>query len=246
MLDVQNLGVTYANGVRALHDVHGRFATGKVHGILGPSGAGKSTFLKGLLELVPRTGNVTFHGEDIRRYAKTTAYVEQKEDIDRDFPITVLQCVLTGTYPRLGFFKRPGQQEIAAAHRALEQVRMLDFQHRQIGQLSGGQLQRVLIARALVQQAELLLLDEPFVGIDVQNEAIVIDLLKQLASQGATVLIVHHDLDKVHEYFDEVTFINQTLIAAGPVDDVYNRKNLSRAFPLIGRSMEQSHVLQSV
>src|SRR5699024_606377 len=148
------------------------------------------------------------------------------------FPITVLQCVILGTYPSLGLFKRPGKKEKEAAIKALDEVGLSGFKDRQIGQLSGGQFQRVLIARAMVQDATLIFLDEPFVGIDVHNAAALIANLKDLAAQGKTIFIVHHDLSKVKSYFDEVILINGEVIAAGPLQEAYTRENIAKTFSL--------------
>lgn len=230
MLEVENLNVTYSNGLRALKNASFSLPEGGICGIIGPNGSGKTTFVKGLLGIVPAKGKVRFRGKPIKKFAKKTAYVEQKRDIDMDFPITVFQCVLLGTYPSLGLFKRPGSKEKKAASEALKKVGLEGLGERQIGQLSGGQFQRVLIARTLAQNADLILLDEPFVGIDVTSEAIIINLLKELASQDKTILIVHHDLNKIRRYFDNLIIVNETVIAAGPVDKVYTKENMKNAF----------------
>lgn len=230
MLIASNLGVKYRNGVEAVKDVDLTLEEGKIYGVLGPSGGGKSSFLKGMLQLVSNSGKVRFRNKPIGDFAKSTAYVEQKENIDRDFPITALQCVLLGTYPALGLFKRPGQKEKEAALQALEEVGLGELKNRQIGELSGGQFQRVLIARAMVQDATLIFLDEPFVGIDVQNEADLITHLKNLAARGKTIFIVHHDLSKVKSYFDEVILINGEVVAAGPLDEAYTQENIAKTF----------------
>ncbi len=232
MLKVENLNVIYPGGYRALEGVDLDLKEGKVYGILGPSGSGKSSFLKGILGLAPASGKVSFHGRPIKDFAKKTAYLEQKENIDKTFPITAFQCVLMGTYPALGFLKKPGKAEKVAALEALDRVQMADFKDRQIGELSGGQFQRVLIARALVQNAELIFLDEPFVGLDIQNEATVIQLLKTMAAAGKSVFVVHHNLDTVVDYFDEVILINKTLIANGPVDEVFTKNNIARTYDM--------------
>lgn len=235
MLTVKDLTVTYNNGVQAIKNVNLSLEEGKIYGVLGPSGAGKSSFLKGLLNLVPCKGQVHFRGKPIKKFAKETAYVEQKENLDRNFPITAFQCVLLGTYPKLGFFKNPGREEKKAALKALKQVEMSNYKNRQIGELSGGQFQRVLIARALTQNAQLLFLDEPFVGIDVNNEAIVIKLLKKMAADGKTILIVHHNLSKVTDYFEEIILINEKIIAQGSTNEVYTQNNLTKTFKIFAR-----------
>lgn len=230
MLEVRNLSVRYPNGVQALRDVTLDVDAGQIVGILGPSGAGKSTLVKGILGLVHAQGSVRFDGKSLKEWSKKTAYVEQKENIDRDFPISAFDCIMLGIYPHLGLFKRPGTKEKDRVRRALESVGLAALAHRQIGELSGGQFQRVLIARALVQQPTLLFLDEPFVGLDVENEATVVRLLQELRRQGTTVFVVHHDLSTVREYFDHVIFVHQDLIAAGPVEITYTDENIAKAF----------------
>lgn len=236
MLEIKNLNVKY-NSVKALESVTLTLREGRIYGIVGPSGSGKSSFLKGMLGLVNAGGEVLFRGKPIREFAKKTAYVEQKEELDRDFPITVFQCVLLGTYPGLGLFRRPGRREKEKVEEMLKLVHMWDYRGRQIGELSGGQFQRVLLARALVQDAVLLLLDEPFVGIDVNNEAILIQMLREKAAEGKTIFIIHHDLDKAMEYFDEIIMINRKLIAAGPSEEVLTHENLVKTYNVLLRPL---------
>ena len=230
MLDIKNLSVTYQNNVRALEDISVSISSGKLVGIIGTNGAGKSTLLKGILGMVERTGNVSFKERPIEKVQKQVAYVEQKGNLDMDFPITVLQCVLLGTYPKLGWLKRPGKKEKETALDALERVGMEDFANRQISELSGGQFQRILIARTLAQDADLIFLDEPFSAIDIKSEGIIMDQLFELRDQGKTILIVHHDLTKVAHYFDELILLNQRLIASGKVEEVMTDDNLSKVF----------------
>lgn len=229
-LQVRDLKVIYPNGVKALSDVNLDLETDGICGILGPNGGGKTTFIKGLLGLLDAKGSVRFNGQPIQKLAKQTAYVEQKQAIDMDFPINVFQCVLMGTYPKLGFFKSPGRKEKKKVLNALEKVGLAAYKNYQIGELSGGQFQRVLIARTLVQEADLIFLDEPFVGIDVRSEAIIIEQLKALAQEGKTILIVHHDLSTVKKYFNQVILINKTLIAAGNTAEVYTQENMKKAY----------------
>ncbi|OFU50213.1 metal ABC transporter ATP-binding protein [Aerococcus sp. HMSC10H05] len=230
VLDIKNLSVTYQNNVRALEDISVSISSGKLVGIIGTNGAGKSTLLKGILGMVERTGSVSFKERPIKEVQKQVAYVEQKGNLDMDFPITVLQCVLLGTYPKLGWLKRPGKKEKETALDALERVGMEDFANRQISELSGGQLQRILIARTLAQDADLIFLDEPFSAIDIKSEGIIMDQLFELRDQGKTILIVHHDLIKVAHYFDELILLNQRLIASGKVEEVMTDDNLSKVF----------------
>ena len=230
MLEIKNLSVTYPNNVKALEDVTVSVPSGKLVGVIGPNGAGKSTLLKGALGMVNRSGSVTFEGKSIKEIQQQIAYVEQKGNLDMDFPITVLQCVLLGTFPKLGWFKRPGKQEREISLEALKRVGMEEFADRQISELSGGQFQRVLIARTLAQEAVLIFLDEPFIGIDIKSEGIIMDQLFKLRDQGKTILIVHHDLTKVGKYFDGLILLNKRLVASGKVDEVMTHDNLSKVF----------------
>ena len=233
MLDIQNLNVTYSSGVKALRDVNVQMKLNGICGIIGPNGAGKTTFIKGILGLVKASGRIEFKGKPINDWAKKTAYVEQKKELDLDFPINVLDCVLLGTYPSLGFLKRPGSAEKLEARKAIDQVGLSGLESRQIGELSGGQFQRVLIARTIVQNADLIFLDEPFSGVDVNSEAIIINLLKQLAEEGKAIFMVHHDLIKVNQYFDQVILVNKGIVAYGPTATVYNKENLKRTFEVL-------------
>ena len=210
MLTVKNLTVAY-DDTPVFTDVAVHFDAGKITGIIGPNGAGKSTLIKAILGLVK-------------------AYVEQRKDLDLNFPISVFDVVLTGTYGKLGLFRDPGKQAIAASRAALEQVALADFERRQIGQLSGGQLQRVFVARAIVQEAEIIILDEPFVGIDLQSETAIMAIMKQWRDAGNTIIVIHHDLNKVSQYFDDLVVMNHGIVDYGPTDQVYNAQNIERAF----------------
>lgn len=232
MIEVKNLSVTYPSGVHALIDANMRLSEDGIWGILGANGSGKTTLLKAILGLVPTKGTALYRGKPLKNIAKETAYVEQKAGFDMDFPITVFDCVLMGTYPRLGLFKNPGKKEKTSTIEAIKKVGLLGMEKRQIGQLSGGQFQRVLIARMLVQNAKLIILDEPFVGIDVNSEKIILNLLKELAKQDRTILIVHHDLSKVRDYFDNIILINRTIIDYGKVEDVFTTEKLKQTFEI--------------
>lgn len=239
ILSIKDLNVTYPNGIRALKNVNLSIESGKIYGIIGPSGSGKSSFIKAILGLVPHSGEVLYKGALPKRHAKDIAYLEQKEVLDRDFPITAFQCALLGTYPRLGLFKRPGEEEKSIATESLARVNMLPYKDRQIGELSGGQFQRVLIARTLAQNAELLLMDEPFTGIDVSNEEALITLLKKMAAEGKTILVIHHDLSKAHEYFDEVILIHKKVIAAGKTAEVFTPENIEKTYKVFVPALSQ-------
>ncbi|MBU5365147.1 metal ABC transporter ATP-binding protein [Enterococcus devriesei] len=227
---VKDLTVAY-RGKIALKKVNVTLSPGKLTGIVGPNGAGKSTLMKGILELVPtQSGTILYGADKLKKQRKKIAYVEQRQDIDLSFPIDVFGVVLFGTYPHLKLFQRPGKKEKAFASDCLAKVGLSEFAERQISELSGGQLQRVFIARALAQQAEWILLDEPFAGIDATSEKIIIELLKELRDEGKSIVIVHHDLHKVTDYFDEVILLNKGLIASGPVNQTYTTKNMEKTY----------------
>lgn len=227
---VSNLHVSYF-GKEVLHDIAFTISKGKSVGIIGPNGAGKSTLLKVLLNLISKDkGDITILGSTLKEVRKRIAYVPQRSTIDWDFPITVKDTVLIGTYPTVGLLKRPGRKERELALKCLEKVDMIEFQDRQIGELSGGQQQRVFLARALAQQADLFLLDEPFVGIDATSEEMIVKILKELRDEGKTIIVVHHDLNKAEKYFDELLLLNKELIAKGSVKEVFTPKMISKAY----------------
>lgn len=227
---VENLSVAY-RGKIALRQIDLELVPGKLTGIVGPNGAGKSTLMKGILQLVNiRSGKISYGDQPLAKQRKKIAYVEQRQDIDLSFPIDVFGVVLFGTYPHLTMFQRPGKKEKAFAHECLEKVGLTEYADRQISELSGGQLQRVFIARALAQKAEWILLDEPFAGIDATSEKIIIELLKEIRNEGKSIVIVHHDLHKVTDYFDEVILLNKGLIASGPVEQTYTTRNMEKTY----------------
>lgn len=229
-LEVSNLNVSYY-GNDAIQQINIKVKPGHLVGIIGPNGAGKSTFIKALLNLIPKnSGDVLFSGKSFHEIKKSIAYVPQRNQIDWDFPISVLDTVLIGTYPELGLFKRPGKKEKKWALQCLKKVGMDRFSKRQIGELSGGQQQRVFLARALAQKADLLFLDEPFVGVDMSSESMIIHLLKELVAEGKTIFVVHHDLSKVSEYFDQIILLNKKLISFGDVETVFQKEVLSKAY----------------
>lgn len=230
-IEADSLFVHY-DKTAVLWDVSFTIPTGVLLGVLGPNGAGKSTLLKGALGLVkPLTGKIDFFGEPLEKSRSKIAYVPQRESVDWDFPITALEVVLMGRYSRLPWFRRSLRQaDIEAGHQALNLVGMTPFAERQIGELSGGQQQRLFLARALVQDPDLFLLDEPFAGVDLSTEKMLIALLKQLRDKGKTVVVVHHDLPTVGEYFDWTLLLNTRLIACGPVGEVFHRDNICRTF----------------
>ncbi|MCM3743688.1 metal ABC transporter ATP-binding protein [Sporosarcina luteola] len=229
-VEVRNLSVSY-DGENVLSTINFNVDGGKLIGIIGPNGAGKSTLMKAILELIHRDhGEVLVDGKPMKDVRKKVAYVPQRAAIDWDFPITVLKTVLLGTYPQVGIFRRPGKSEKRWALECLQKVGMDQFANRQIGELSGGQQQRVFLARALAQKANIFFLDEPFVGIDVTSEALIIGILKELRDGGDSVFVVHHDLSKVEDYFDELLLLNKELIAFGPVARVMQSEYLRTAY----------------
>lgn len=229
-LDVSELTVNY-DRTPVLWDLSLQIPQGVLCGIVGPNGAGKSTFLKTVLGLLtPVSGRVRVFGEPIAKQRQRIAYVPQRESVDWDFPITVAELVLMGRYGKIGLFRRPSTADKEAAMRCLNDVGMEAYADRQISQLSGGQQQRVFLARALMQDADLLFMDEPFVGVDHATEKVLVQLLKQLKEKGKTVLVVHHDLNTVGSYFDWTCLLNMRLIACGPTPAVFNHDNLNTAY----------------
>lgn len=240
ILKVDHLSVAYDDTV-VLKDVSFRIEKGTMTAMVGPNGAGKSTLVKAILGLVPVVEgmiDLTLDTKTVSAYggAKTNsiynhiAYVPQTSAVDWDYPITVFEVVLMGTYRRLGWFKRPGKREREEATKALQTVGMLDYAQRSISQLSGGQQQRVFLARALVENQEVYLLDEPFKGIDKTTESVLVKIMKEMQAAGKTLLIVHHNLQTLEAYFDQVLCINRRLVGMGPVQDVVGSHLLDETF----------------
>lgn len=229
-VQIDDLTVAY-HQKPVLWDIDLQIPQGVLMAIVGPNGAGKSTLIKSILGIIdPLAGTILVYGEPYEKQKKKVAYVPQRGSVDWDFPTKVLDVVMMGTYGKLGWLKRPGKKEKEEAQQALEKVGMLAFQDRQISQLSGGQQQRVFLARALVQDAEVYFMDEPFQGVDATTEIAIIELLKELKNQGKTVIVVHHDLDTVPEYFNWVTLMNVNIIASGPVETTFTTENLKKAY----------------
>lgn len=232
-VEVEDLTVAY-DTKPVLWDVDLKIPKGKLTAIVGPNGAGKTTLIKAMLHLLkPVSGSIVFPtaGSLDKKAAKNRiAYVPQSGSVDWDFPATVLDVAMMGRYGLLGWLKGPKKRDRDITMSMLGKVGMAEYANRQISQLSGGQQQRVFLARALVQEAEIYFLDEPFKGVDVQTEKAIIGLLKDLREQGKTVIVVHHDLHTVPDYFDWVTLINMQVVASGPVDQVFSEENLSHAY----------------
>lgn len=229
-IEVHDLTVAYREKP-VLWDIDLAVPGGVLMAIVGPNGAGKTTLVKAMLGLVrPVSGRVLVNGAPYSPRSQAVAYVPQRGTVDWDFPTTVFDVALMGTYGRLGWFRRPGSVERAATLDALTRVGMADFAGRQISQLSGGQQQRVFLARALVQDAPVYLMDEPFQGVDAVTEKAIVDILRALRDRGRTVLVVHHDLATVPEYFDWVTLLNVRKIASGPTATAFTDANLKLAY----------------
>ena len=222
-IEIKNLTVAYGENI-ALEDFNLDVEIGSLMALVGPNGAGKSTLIKTILKFLKQiTG-------EIKISKKSLAYVPQRNSVDWDFPTTLFDVVEMGCYGRVGLFKRVNKEEKAKVLKAIEQVGMLDFKDRQISELSGGQQQRAFIARALVQEADIYLMDEPFQGVDSTTEKSIVDILKKLKSEGKTLIVVHHDLQTVPTYFETVTFINKSVIASGKVKEVFTQENIDMAY----------------
>ena len=229
MIRIENLSVSYKETL-ALKDISLVLQGPTITGIIGPNGAGKSTLLKGMLGIIPHEGHAFIDDKEMKKSLKKVAYVEQKIHIDYNFPIKVKECVSLGLYPSIPLFHTVKAKHWEKVAEALEIVGLSDYADRQISQLSGGQFQRVLIARCLVQDADYILLDEPFVGIDSVSEEIIMNTLRDLKKAGKAVLIVHHDLSKVPHYFDQVLLVNREVIAFGPTKETFTEANLKEAY----------------
>jgi manganese/zinc/iron transport system ATP- binding protein len=229
-LEIHDVTVAY-HRKPVLWDIDLSIPEGKLVGIVGPNGAGKTTLIKAVLGLIPlASGKVLIYGRPFLEQRQLIGYVPQRESVDWDFPVTVDDVVLMGTYGRLGWVRRPGRAEREIADRCLAQVGMSEFAHRQIRQLSGGQQQRVFLARALAQDAKVYFMDEPFSGVDAATEGAIIELLQSLRSHGKTVFVVHHDLQTVRSYFDYVILLNMRLVAYGPTESTFTPANLHKTY----------------
>ncbi len=235
-VEVEDLTVAY-DMKPVLWDIDLKIPKGKLMAVVGPNGAGKTTLIKAMLGLLtPVSGAVHFtnESEDLRAFKNRIGYVPQSGSVDWDFPATVQDVVLMGCYGKLGWVKRPRKADMALAQQMLKKVGMLEYATRQISQLSGGQQQRVFLARALVQEADVYFMDEPFKGVDAQTEKAIVLLLKELKENGKTVVVVHHDLQTVADYFDWVTLINLCVVASGPVNEVFHEENLKKTYRSTG------------
>lgn len=229
-LEVNDLTVAYADKP-VLWDIDLEVPAGTLMAIAGPNGAGKSTLIKAVLGLKkPVAGSVSIFGQPVPQQRKRIGYVPQRSSVDWDFPTSVQDVVLMGAYGQMGWLRRPGAQHRALAAEALAQVGIQALSDRQISELSGGQQQRVFLARALIQDAAIYFMDEPFQGVDATTEKAIVQVLRALRSQGKTVVVVHHDLQTVREYFDWLTLLNVRKIASGPMPETFTEANLLDAY----------------
>ncbi|KFA59601.1 iron ABC transporter permease [Gilliamella sp. wkB18] len=232
-LNVNDITVTYNNGHTAIHDASFTLNGGTICALVGVNGSGKSTLFKSIMGMIrPTRGKVTLNDMSVKEALKQNviAYVPQTEEVDWDFPVLVSDVVLMGRYGHMSFFRIPSKEDKKQVDIALERVNMLDFKYRQIGELSGGQKKRVFLARALAQQSKVLLLDEPFTGVDVKTENAIIDLLKDLRKDAHLILVSTHNLGSVPEFCDQVVLINQTVLAFGPTKTTFTPQNLMTTF----------------
>lgn len=232
-IDIQDVTVTYPNGNVALHDATFALRQGSICALVGVNGSGKSTLFKAIMGFVrPARGNVRIGAHSVRTAQKANliAYVPQSEEVDWTFPVSVWDVVMMGRYGYMNFMRIPRAEDRKVVTESLERVGMQDFKDRQIGELSGGQKKRVFLARALAQRARVILLDEPFTGVDVKTEAAIVQLLRELRDDGHLMLVSTHNLGSVPEFCDHVVLINRTVIAFGPTSEVFTQENLKKAF----------------
>ena len=229
----RDVTVTYRNGHTALRDATFDVPTGTITALVGVNGAGKSTLFKAIMGFVPAAkGEISVMGMPVSEALKQNivAYVPQSEEVDWSFPVLVEDVVMMGRYGHMGFFRRPRAADHAAVTDALARVNMSDFRHRQIGELSGGQRKRVFLARALAQEGQVILLDEPFTGVDVQTEDQIIDLLREMRDEGRVMLVSTHNLGSVPEFCDRTVLVKETVLAFGPTEMTFTHDNLELAF----------------
>jgi len=232
-ISVRNIAVTYANGMTAVHDASFELDPGTICALVGVNGSGKSTIFKAIMGFVtPARGEIRLCGRPVAEAISrnVVAYVPQSEEIDWNFPVLVQDVVMMGRYGHMNFLRMPSRADRYKVDAALERVGMSDFRHRQIGELSGGQKKRVFLARALAQEGRIILLDEPFTGVDVKTETAIISLLRELRTAGQLMLISTHNLGSVPDFCDRVVLLNRTVLASGPTSEVFTQANLERAF----------------
>lgn len=230
LITIKNVGVSYAMQPHVLKDCNATIEGPTITGIIGPNGAGKSTLLKAILGLIQSSGEILIDGEPAKKVLQKIAYVEQKSQIDFTFPITIRECVALGRTVKKKPLQRLTKEDWEKVDTAIEEVGLTDLASRQIGALSGGQFQRVLLARCMVQEAQYIFLDEPFVGIDMLSEKVIMTILRKWKEEGKTILMVNHDLSKVKEYFDQVILVKHAIVASGKTEDVFIKKYLDDVY----------------
>ena len=230
LITIKNVGVSYAMQPHVLKDCNATIEGPTITGIIGPNGAGKSTLLKAILGLIQSSGEILIDGEPTKKVLQKIAYVEQKSQIDFTFPITIRECVALGRTVKKKPLQRLTKEDWEKVDTAIEEVGLTDLASRQIGALSGGQFQRVLLARCMVQEAQYIFLDEPFVGIDMLSEKVIMTILRKWKEEGKTILMVNHDLSKVKEYFDQVILVKHAIVASGKTEDVFIKKYLDDVY----------------
>jgi len=229
-LSVYDLTVAY-HRKPVIWDVGFDVPAGALVGIVGPNGSGKSTLLKAVMDLIPRAaGRIQVLGKSYRQNRHRVGYVPQRESVDWDFPVDALDVVTMGLYSKIGWCRPVRKKHRQAAMEALRRVGIAEFAHRQISQLSGGQQQRTFLARALVQDADLYLMDEPFAAVDAATERAIVEILHEMKQSGKTTVVIHHDLQTVPEYFDYVVLLNMRVVAHGPVEEVFTSENLQKTY----------------
>jgi manganese/iron transport system ATP-binding protein len=238
---LDRLTVSYPNGVTAMRDATFDLGPGTICALVGPNGSGKSTIFKAIMGFIrPTSGEVRLCGMPVDQALKQNivAYVPQSEEVDWNFPVLVETVVMMGRYGHMNFLRRPSHTDRAKVTEALERVGLAAYRHHQIGELSGGQRKRVFVARALAQEGSIVLLDEPFTGVDVKTETAIIGVLREMRAEGKLMLVSTHNLGSVPDFCDEVVLVNRRVIAAGPTAEVFTQKNLERAFGGVLRDFE--------
>lgn len=229
-IDIKHLNVSYYDHL-VLNDINLNIPKGVMCAISGPNGAGKTTLVKSILNFIPHlTGSIKINCKDLKQEIDNISYVPQKESVNWQFPTTVSDVVLMGTYRELGWFKRPGKTQKDKANQAMKQLGILDLANKEIASLSGGQQQRVFLARMLCQDADIIFLDEPLVGIDKKSEQIIMNILNQLKEEGKTIIVVHHDLSTIEKYFDYLVLVNHKIVSSGYVKDIFTPDNINQAY----------------